>query len=190
MIPTRPSNPQHKIHHHSRQQRNSQHRRSEPIIKASLPSHPYALRSPVKRYQCVEHRRKRDESEEAGGDLAYAVAEVEQADGEAAEHDGEVEPGEEGALVGEEDFGFDADGEGDALAWAIGLALGGRVVGKIGRTRRSLEERLARHLGLLCSDVTDPDPLNGFLSFRRRSMLLQRSVVNRYQDTRLSFVNA
>ena len=64
----------------------------------------------------VEHGAHGDEGEEAGGDLANAVAEVEEADGEAAEDDGEVEPGEEGALIGEEDFWFDAGGEGDSFA--------------------------------------------------------------------------
>ena len=70
----------------------------------------------------VDHCGQRYEREQAGADLADAVAEVEQADGQAAEDDGEVEPGEEGALVGEEDFGLDAGGEGDAFAWC------GRVV--------------------------------------------------------------
>jgi len=67
--------------------------------------------------ESVDHGGQGDEREEAGADLADAVAEVEQADGQAAEDDGEVEPGEEGALVGEEDFGLDAGGEGDAFAW-------------------------------------------------------------------------
>lgn len=49
--------------------------------------------------------------------MADGVAEVEQADGQTAQDDGEVEPAEEGALVGEEDFGFYAGGQGDAFAW-------------------------------------------------------------------------
>ena len=65
----------------------------------------------------VGHGGHGDEGEEPGGDLADLVAEVEEADGQAAEDDGEVEPGEERALVGEEDFGLDAGGEGDAFAW-------------------------------------------------------------------------
>lgn len=64
----------------------------------------------------VGHGGHGDEGEEPSGDLTDLVAEVEEADGEAAEDDGEVEPGEEGALVGEEDFGLDARGERDALA--------------------------------------------------------------------------
>ena len=67
-------------------------------------------------HEGVEHGGQGDEGEEAGGDLADAVAEVEEADGQAAQDDGEVEPGEEGAFVGEEDFGLDAGGEGDAFA--------------------------------------------------------------------------
>jgi hypothetical protein len=48
--------------------------------------------------------------------LADLVAEVEQADGESTEDNGEVEPAEEGSFVGEEDFGLDAGGEGDSFA--------------------------------------------------------------------------
>lgn len=64
----------------------------------------------------VDHGQDGDAGEEDGADLAGAVAEVEQTDGEGAEDDGEVEPGEKGAFVGEEDFGFDAGGDGDAFA--------------------------------------------------------------------------
>ena len=71
----------------------------------------------MKRVQGIQHRGHGDEREEAGRDLADAVAEVEEADGETAEDGGEIEPGEEGAFVGEEDFGFDAGGEGDAFAY-------------------------------------------------------------------------
>lgn len=42
--------------------------------------------------QGVNHGHHGNESEEAGGDLANLVAEVKQADCEAAEDDGEVEP--------------------------------------------------------------------------------------------------
>jgi hypothetical protein len=70
----------------------------------------------MKRHQRVDHGAHGHQGKEAGGDATDGVAEVEEADGETAEDDGEVEPGEEGALVGEEDFGFDAGGEGDALS--------------------------------------------------------------------------
>ena len=70
----------------------------------------------MKGKQRIDHRRHGHQREKTGGDAADGVAEVEQADGEATEDDGEVEPGEEGALVGEEDLGLDARGEGDALA--------------------------------------------------------------------------
>lgn len=72
----------------------------------------------------IQHSHHGNKSEEAGRDLADAIAKVEQADGEAAEDDGEVKPGEKGALVGEEDLGLDACGEGDALAWGV-LVVGG-----------------------------------------------------------------
>ena len=71
----------------------------------------------MERDQRIDHAAHRDECEEPGADAGRGVgAKVEQTDGEAAENDGEVEPGEEGALVGEEDFGLDARGQGDAFA--------------------------------------------------------------------------
>jgi hypothetical protein len=70
----------------------------------------------MERKQRIRHSHHSNEGEQASADFPDFVAEVEKADGEAAEYDGEVEPGEEGALVGEEDFGFDACGEGDALS--------------------------------------------------------------------------
>jgi hypothetical protein len=83
----------------------------------------------------VDHGTHGDEGEEAGRDAADSIAEVEEADGEASEDDGEVEPGDKGALVGEEDFGLHAGGESDALPW-----LGGRESMLAGRLRfKSLE---------------------------------------------------
>ena len=69
--------------------------------------------------QRIRHGGHCYQREQPGADLANLVAEVEQSDGEPAEDDGEVEPGEKGALVGEEDLGLDAGGEGDALAWGL-----------------------------------------------------------------------
>ena len=81
-----------------------------------LVAQPDAAGAPVEGVEGVEHRRHCDGGEADGADPADAVAEVEKADGEAAEDGGEVEPGEECALIGEEDFWFDASGEGDAFA--------------------------------------------------------------------------
>jgi len=87
-----PREPQHKVNNDSKQQRNSQHGRAKAIVEAALPSHADALRPPVESDERVDHCGQRDEGEQAGADLADAVAEVEQADGQAAEDDGEVEP--------------------------------------------------------------------------------------------------
>jgi hypothetical protein len=64
----------------------------------------------------IGHGGHGNEGEKAGGNLANLVAEIEQPDGEAAQDNGEIEPREEGALVGEEDLGLDARGERDAFA--------------------------------------------------------------------------
>lgn len=84
LIPTSPRNPQNEIHHHSSQQSDRQHSRTKAIIKATLAPHPDTFRSPVEGHEGVEHGGEGDEGEEAGGDLADAVAEVEEADGQAA----------------------------------------------------------------------------------------------------------
>ncbi len=71
----------------------------------------------MKRHQRVDHGAHGHQRKEAGGDAADGITEVEEADGETAEDDGEVEPGEEGSLVGEEDFGFHPGGQGDPLSY-------------------------------------------------------------------------
>lgn len=116
---------------------------------------------------CVDHGAHGDDGEESCGDTTDTVAEVQQADGETAEDDGEVQPREKGALVGEEDLWLDAGGEGDTLAWGFVVSLcrglgayrcvrelfAGSIFRGIGEiaigslTRGSLEERLARHDG-------------------------------------------
>jgi len=120
-------NPQHKINNHRQQKNDGQKRRAKAIIEPSLSPQPNGLRPPVIRVQSVDHGSHGHGSKEESGDKGWSVAEVQHADGEGAEDHGEVEPGEEGSLVGEEDFGFDARGEGDALAWS------------------GLEKRSARH---------------------------------------------
>lgn len=71
----------------------------------------------MKRHQRIDHTPHCHNGEKPSADPGGGVgAKVEQTDGEATEDDGEVEPGEKGALVGEEDFGLDSGGEGDAFA--------------------------------------------------------------------------
>jgi hypothetical protein len=67
--------------------------------------------------------------------LTDGVAEVEQPDGQAAQDDGEVEPAEKGAFVGEEDFGFYSGREGDAFA-CVGVLV--RVVEDVRRGEATL----------------------------------------------------
>jgi len=107
---------QDKIHNNGRKQGNRQHRRTQSIIEPTLSPHPNALRPPMEGEEGIQHRGHGNQSEQPGADLSDLVAEIEKADSETAEDDGEVEPGEEGALIGEEDFWLDTDGQGDALA--------------------------------------------------------------------------
>ena len=81
----------------------------------------------MERHKRIDHGGHGHDGEQPRADPADRVAEVEQTDGEGGEQDGEVEPGEEGAFVGEEDFGLDAGGEGDAFA--CGGGRGGGLVG-------------------------------------------------------------
>lgn len=109
-------NPQHKVNHHRKKQNDSQEGRTKPVIETSLAPHPYRLRPPMVRYEGVYHGGHSDAGEQKGRDKCRAVTEIQHADGQGAEDDGEVEPGEEGPLVGEEDFGLDAGRERNALA--------------------------------------------------------------------------
>lgn len=84
--------PQHEVDHDRDQQQNGQCRGPEPVVEAGLPTHPDRLRSPVIGSKCVYQRGDRDASEAEGGDLGGLVAEVEHADGEGADNDGEVKP--------------------------------------------------------------------------------------------------
>lgn len=105
------------VHHHSRKKRNGQDGGTESVIDAALPAASDTLCSPMECDEGVDHGAHGDDGEEGGGDATDTVTEVEEADGETAQDDGEVEPGEEGTLVGEEDFGLDAGGQGNSLAY-------------------------------------------------------------------------
>lgn len=102
--------PQDKVDDNGAEQGNGQDGRAETIVKSTLPPLSYALRAPVEGDQCVGHCGHGDQGKQPSGYLTDLVAKVEQADGEAAQDDGEVQPGEESALVGEENFGLDAGG--------------------------------------------------------------------------------
>ena len=65
----------------------------------------------------IDHASHCHDGEKPGADAGGSIgAEVQQTDREATEDDGEVEPGEEGALIGEEDLGLHSGGEGNAFA--------------------------------------------------------------------------
>lgn len=69
----------------------------------------------MEREQRVQHGRHSHQGEQRRRDAANSISEVQQSDGKAAEDDGEVEPREKGAFIGEEDFWFHAGGERDAF---------------------------------------------------------------------------
>lgn len=85
-------NPQNEIDNDSSQQRYSQNRRTEAVVKATLTPHPNALRAPVICHERIDHRSHGDECEEASRDLANLVAKVQKANGQSAKDNGEVEP--------------------------------------------------------------------------------------------------
>jgi hypothetical protein len=90
LIPNR--QPQHKINNNRRKQRNRQNRRPQPIIKAPLTPHPYTPCAPMESKQSVHHRHHGHDRKQPSADFTNVVAEVQEADGQAAEDDGEVEP--------------------------------------------------------------------------------------------------
>ena len=68
------------------------------------------------------HARKHNRNPET----STVVREIQEANGEGAEEDAEVHPGEESAFIGEEDFGLDSHGEGDLFVGRRGEERGGR----------------------------------------------------------------
>jgi hypothetical protein len=103
-------NPQNKVDNHRSQQGHSKDSRPIPIIKSALPSDPDILCSPVKCCESVYHSCHGDECEEGGGNTAHGITEIEEADGETAKNDGEVEPRKKCAFIGEEDLRLDTGG--------------------------------------------------------------------------------
>lgn len=84
--------PQHEVDDDGQQEDDGEHGGPETVIKPCLPPHSYRLRSPVVRHQRIDHGQHGHAGEEEGRDEGGPVAEVEHADGEGAEDDGEVEP--------------------------------------------------------------------------------------------------
>lgn len=83
---------QHEVDHHGKQQNDGQEGRAEAVVEARLASYANRFRSPVVRYQGVDHGEHGNAGKEEGGDEGDAVTEVEHANGKGAKDDGEVEP--------------------------------------------------------------------------------------------------
>lgn len=86
------SQPQNKVDHNSREQRNGQNGRTKSVIKATLASETNTPRAPMESEQGIHHGHHGNEGKQAGGDFTNLVAEVEEADCQTAEDDGEIEP--------------------------------------------------------------------------------------------------
>lgn len=115
-----------KVDQDRRQDKQTQHCRPKSVIIGTGQSLPDPVRAPVEGGQGVHHHDHRDKHEHARRDASDTVAKVQETDRQGAEKDGEVEPGQEGALVGEKDLGLDTHGQGDALA-------GGGLEQRLGR---------------------------------------------------------
>ncbi|RFU29679.1 hypothetical protein B7463_g6672, partial [Scytalidium lignicola] len=77
---------------YGQQQDDSQKCRPKPVIKPSLSPQSDGFRSPMVREERIDHGDHGNEGEEEGGDEGWTVTEVQHANGEGAEDDGEVEP--------------------------------------------------------------------------------------------------
>lgn len=109
-------NSQHKVDNDRSEEGNRKYGRSESVVESALTSHPYALCSPVKGHQRVQHGSHGNQCEETCRYLTDLVAKVEKSNSKTAEDDGKVEPRKKGSLVCKEHLGLDASWEGDALA--------------------------------------------------------------------------
>lgn len=115
------------------------------------------------RYEGVYHGRHGHAREEEGRDEGGPVAKVEHAHGQRAEDDGEVQPREEGPLVGEEDLGLDARGERNALAYGERWVISATICGLAGWARTNPGRFEAKAGSTLC------EYFSGRLVLRRRS---------------------
>ena len=97
--------------------------------------------------QSINHGGHGHRCEQACANPTDTVAEVEEANCETAEDDGEVEPGDESPLVGEEDFGFHTRREGDAFSWRRGLVSGMTGEGPAGERGKRGGGNLGRNGG-------------------------------------------
>lgn len=116
-----------KVDQNRGQDKHTQHSGTKAIVIGTRQTLADPVRAPVERCQCIDHDHHGHKREHAGRDAADTVAKVEQANAEGSQEDCEVEPGQEGALVGEKDFGLDTDRKGDALA---GGGLQQRLIGR------------------------------------------------------------
>ena len=83
---------------------------------------PNHLHAPHVQAQTIQQPSTSCDHEPKGRVQGDGVSEIQQRAGDAAQEDGELEPGEEGALGGKVDFRFDADGDVDAwLGWSVRL---------------------------------------------------------------------
>lgn len=94
------------------------------MIPRTSPPPPNHTHPPQIHAATIRQRGASDERKRPRARARDVVAEIEQRGRDAGEDDGGLEPGEEGALGGEEDFRLDADGDVDAFA-ARGVEAGG-----------------------------------------------------------------
>lgn len=106
---------QHKVDHHCNQKEDTQHGRAKSVIIWARASQPDSLSSPVIGDQCVDHGQHGNECEQTSTDSSNQVTEVQQTHTQGAQNDGEVQPGKEGSLIGEEHFWLDSGRQGDSL---------------------------------------------------------------------------
>lgn len=84
--------PEDKVDNDGQQQDDGQEGRTKAVVEAGLSTHSDGFRTPVIGDQSIYHRKHRNAREKKGADERGAVTEVEHADGEGTEDDGEVEP--------------------------------------------------------------------------------------------------
>lgn len=127
---------QHKVDNNGNQKENTQHGWTETVIVWTRTSHSNGLSSPVVGDQSIYHRQHGNECEQTRTDSADLVTEVQQTNTKRPQDHGEVQPRQEGSLIGEEDLWLDSSGQCNSL---IGGHYGKRGEGK-GRHLKRLWE--------------------------------------------------
>ena len=105
------------VDHHGRQQRQGQNGRPKAIVNACLSSFSDALRPPMESDQGIDHGRHCNEGKQGSRNATDSVTKVQKSNRQSTQNNREIQPGEKGTLIREEDLGLYTGWESNSFAW-------------------------------------------------------------------------